>query len=304
MTKDLNKIIKRLLNISKDVVSTFGMLSVLSSNDQETTEDFDYCIKELKSYLNTESIILNNLTLAELYGIYKILPDYDDNTHIFERTSSLVDDKIEELENSSESHEEIEVIKNDDENDSFETTENEDFDIEEYFLEVEASIKDETIFVNYINVITLKSIAERIKSIPTDNKNDYRYKQNLLNNLKTFKYLIFAQNTKMEKIGLNCRFNIENIPYTDYPDIDINTIAYNHCVSILDKLYHPPKSDNNLDDTCIELFNMLSFEIYLNYLDKDSLEKLLALCETLKSMSPDTFIGDIAKSKLLIKNKN
>lgn len=304
MTKDLNKIIKRLLNISKDVVSTFGMLSVLSSNDQETTEDFDYCIKELKSYLNTETIILNNLTLDELYGIYKLLPDYDDNTHIFERTSSLVDDKIEELENSSESHEEIEAIKNDDENDSFETTENEGFDIEEYFLEVEASIKDETIFVNYINVITLKSIAERIKSIPTDNKNDYRYKQNLLNNLKTFKYLIFAQNTKMEKIGLNCRFNIENITFIDYPDIDINMIAYNHCVSILDKLYHPPKSDNNLDDTCIELFNMLSFEIYLNYLDKDSLEKLLALCETLKSMSPDTFIGDIAESKLLIKNKN
>ena len=105
----------------------------------------------------------------------------------------------------------------------------------------------------------------------------------------------------MERIGLKYRFNIAKIPYLEAPNIDSSTIAYNHCVAIIEKMYNPDGTSDDVDDTTIELFNMMCFESYLNYVNLADLHRLVDLCDNLRTHAKNKFYGDIAKSKILSK---
>ena len=302
MAKNINEIIKRLLDISKNVINEFATLAYLSYHDKENTKEFDICINKVANLLNTEAIILNNLSLNELYEIFKIIPNYDDDTLTYERTYISIDDRIEELQ-SNEVDTEIDEtpLVEPEEIPVIDEIPEDVFNLQSYFLDDEENEKYDTVFANYINIFSLKRIQDRIINTYSDNESDNKYKEKLLNHLKIFKYLVLSQNPKMERIGIKYRFNIAKIPYLEVPDIDTSTIAYNHCVAIIEKMYNPLETKDNVDDTTIELFNMMCFESYLNHVDLDELHRLTDLCDNLRVRAKNKFYGDIAKSKILSK---
>ena len=306
MGKEIDKIIKRLMHISYEINREFEELAELSYHDGEETEKFNDHIEYLKSLFNSEAVIINNLDLTVLKEIYQLLPAYDDETVAFDRTSICIEDKILELSHKEGNYECLEEIN--DEEDLCENLElpNDDEQeiIEKYYLEDEENERYEEAFIDYISIKTLKNIRDRIDSTKADNKNDAKYKKRLLKNLKTFKYLVLAQNRHLEKLGVHYRFNISKMPYLECPDIDVSIISYNHCILLLSKLYNPLDEDDELDNTAINLFNMMSFETYLNNVDKENLEKLLMLCNELTEKAKNPYYGNIAKAKILNKTKN
>lgn len=306
MEKAINKIIKRLIHISYEVNQEFEQLAELSYHDREETPKFNEHIEHLKSLINSESVILNNLDLEALKEISKLLPSYDDETVAYDRTSVNIENKIEELqykEGNQDYREEI--IDESSQNENLELEQTDEFmQIEKYYLEDEENEPFEEAFIDYISILTLKNIHKRIDMTGTDNKNDNKYKRRLLKNLKTFKYLVLAQNRHLEILGINYRFNISKMPYLECPNIDVSIISYNHCLLLLSKLYNSSDKDNELDNTTINLFNMMSFETYLNNVDNENLEKLLMLCNELSEKSKNPYYGNIAKAKILNKSKN
>ena len=301
MAKNLEKVIERLLENSRNTVVSFELLSALSYHNDENSSEFDYCLNEIKQNLNTEAVILNNLDLIELYTICKLILAYDDGSVAFNQTLESIYERIQELKNDGAHADEEEM-----EDDGFEEIENdpEEFAPATYLHEPDISSHDELIFINFINILVLKTMRKRIKEIPTDNKNDYYYKQNLLRHFNIFKYIILSQNNGLKHLGLEFRFNVDIIPYLETPDVDLATTAYNHCITILDKLYNPPSSEDNYNDTSISLFNMMCLEAYLNYVNPKDLINLSILCDNLKKESANRYYGNIAHNKILAKSKN
>ena len=306
MEKDINKIIKRLINISQKIIDEFEVLSILSYHDKENTKEFDDHIENVKSFMNSEAVILNNLDLETLYEIYKILPKYDDGEMAYERTHINILDKIDALQYENELDTNILDEIDDEDNPNINDSNEDDnqIDLEKYYLDDIENEKYQSQFMNYINIFVLKTIYDRINNTNANNKNDSKYKKRLLKHLKTFKYLVFAENLEMEKMGINYRFNISKMPYLNAPNIDASIISYNHCISLLEKLYNPLDGDDELDDMMIRLFNMMSFETYLNNVDDDNLDKLLSVCNELKSISKNNYFGETAKNKILKRRKN
>ena len=305
MIKDIDKIIKRLINISYEISDEFEVLASLSYHDGEETKIFNDHIEHLKALFNSESVIINNLDLNDLKEIYKILPSHDDESVAYERTHINIEDRIEELEYMENNQNYEEEINDDDVQENQDLEDDQELaQIEKYYLEDEINEQFELPFVNYITIIALKSIRNRINTTEPDNKNDYKYKKRLLKKLKTFKYLVFSQNNRLEKLGLNYRFNVTKIPYLDFPNIDTSIISYNHCLLLLSKLYDPIDEDDELDNTAINLFNMMCLEEYLKNVDASNLEKLLMFCDELTEKSKNPYFGNIAKAKILTKSKN
>ena len=306
MDKAIDKIIKRLIHISYEINQEFEQLAELSYHDGEETPKFSEHIEHLKSLINSEAVILNNLDLNALKEISKLLPSYDDETVAYDRTIVNIENRIEELqykEGNQDYREEI--IDESNQNENLELEQTDEFtQIEKYYLEDEENEPFEEAFIDYISILTLKNIHKRIDMTETDNKNDSKYKHRLLKNLKTFKYLVLAQNRNLEKLGINYRFNISKMPYLECPNIDVSIISYNHCLLLLSKLYNPSDENNELDNTTINLFNMMSFETYLNNVDNENLEKLLMLCDELNEKAKNPYYGNIAKTKILNKSKN
>ena len=306
MEKSIDSIIKRLIHISYEINQEFEKLAELSYHDEEESKKFDDHIEYLKNLFNSEAVIINNLDLNTLKEIYKLLPKYDEDTVAFDRTSSSIQDKVLELSPKEDDYNHSEEII-DDENltEKMEQEKDDEFElIEKYFLDDEENECYEDEFIDYISIKILKSIRERISNTKADNKSDSKYKKRLLKNLKAFKYLVLAQNRNLEKLGISYRFNVSKMPYLECPNIDTNIISYNHCILLLSKLYNPINEDDELDNTTINLFNMMSFETYLNNVDIENLEKLLMLCNELSEKSKNPYYGNIAKIKILNKSKN
>ena len=307
MNKNIDKIIKRLINISQSIIDEFEVLSDLSYHDLEETDQFNDHIEDTKNYLNTEAVIINNLDLNTLKEIFKKLPKYDDGTVAYERTHLNIDNRIEVLNQDEEFEDdydyedtEPDTFEEHDETDNYE----DDDDIRNYYLDNEEYEKYELEVIDGISVNVLKQMANRIKNTYTDNKRDHKYQKRLLKNLKTFKYFVLGTDLNLEKIGVNYHFNLKLIPNISKPNIDTSTISYNQCITHLVKLYYILEDENNINDIIDYLFNMMCLETYLEDLDDEKMKRLTEVCEKIEEHSTYPFYGRIAKEKILKKRKN
>ncbi len=297
MAKNLMEIVNRLLKISKEFIDEFGTLAALSSYDRENGKEFDIHINKAKELMDTENIIINNLTYDELVGIVIILSNCNDDSLAYDRICMNIDDRLNEISDMDTLDIEIE-----DEEINEEVIDEDG--IQSYFIEDENSDKYDMDFANYINIFSLKRIRDRIIGTDCDNHSDLCYKEKLLKQIKILKYLVLSQNPKMERIGLNSRFNISKIPYLESPNVDTSIIAYNHCVALIDRMYNPIFSKDEISDTTINLFNMMCFESYLEHVNIEELRKLSNLCSNLREKSKNPFLGDVCYHKILSKDKN
>lgn len=308
MNKDIDKIIKRLIKISQSIIDEFAVLSDLSYHDRENTSQFNDHIEDIKSYLNSEAVIINNIDLKTLKEIFKRLPDYDDDTDAYKRTYLNIDNRIEILEQNEEfeDNEEIEYNENEYEESEYSEIddENDDDYIRKYYLDNEEYEKYELEVIDCISINILKKMYNRIINTYTDNKRDKKYQKRLLKDLKVFKYFVLGIDINLERIGVNYRFNLEHIPNIAKPMIDTSTISYNQCITHLEKLYGVLADETDVSDINEILFNMMCFEAYLEDIDDEKLKRLISLCYELEEHSSYHFYGNIAKEKILKKSKN
>ncbi len=300
MTRDIKEIITRLLNISKDITDEFGVLGALSYEDKEKTAIFDNHINKLKKVLDTESIIINNLSVTELCEIFRLLPSYNDGSLIYERTFTRIENHLESMYNdvsiAEDAFDEIEATV------EYELGSDQLDSVASHFEADPENAKYDDMFTNYINIYALKRIHDRIQNTTTENKSDANLKEAMLKQLKILKYLILSQNIELEKLGVKYRFDIRKMPYLEMPDADVSTIAYNHCISIIAKMYRPYIGRDQADTNTLNLFNMICFEAYLNHIDRNKIYKLASICDEFRMTTSNPFYGDIAKTKVLNKN--
>lgn len=300
MAKNINEIITRLLNISKDVVSEFDMLGALSYEGKEQSKIYDNHFHKLQKVLDTETIIINNLSVTELCEIFRLLPSYNDRSLTYERTFTRIENHLESMYNDvsidEDAFDEIEATV------EYELGSDQLDSVASHFEADPENAKYDDMFTNYINIYALKRIHDRIENTSAENKNEINLKKAMLKQLSIFKYLIFSQNFDLEKLGVKYRFDVRKMPYLEMPDADISTIAYNHCVSIIAKMYHPYIGRDEADTNTLNLFNMICFEAYLNHIDLNKIYKLASICDEFRITATNPFYGDIAKTKVLNKN--
>ena len=299
VNKDLKKKIKRLLNLSSMIVDKFEILASLSYHDHENSLQYEEHYNELKEYMNTEAVIVNNLSLEDLNQIFKELPKYDDNTDGYIRLHIYIDDKInelllkndeEDLENDISEEEELEVLEDDEE-------------VEKYYIEEEENEKYSGIVMDNIAIIVLKKMYDRINNTIADNKGDNKYKRRLLKELKSFKYWVLSIDRHLECIGIDYKFDINKIPELGNPKIDTSSICHNDCVDLIERMYNNSKIDYEPTVISEVLFNFMCFEEFLKYIDDESVNKLIELCDEL-SINKDSYYGNIVKEKLVKKRQN
>lgn len=307
MDKDIDKIIKRLLIISQMIIDEFEVMANLSYKDLENTQQFNDHIEDTKNYLNNEAVIINNLDIDTLKELFKRLANYDDNSLAYERTILNIDNQIERLQYDNDLEIDEDTNYDEDVNDDYHNIEEQDENngdfIQKYYLDTGELEKYELATIDYMAINTLKKMTDRITNTYTDNKKDAKFKKRLLKDLKTFKYIVLGLDLNLEKIGVNYRFNLERIPYMIKPEIDTSIISYNQCIAHLKKLYDTEINDNSLKDINENLFNMMCLDSFLDELDNELLNRLLALCDELEEKATYSFYGNIAKEKILRKRK-
>ena len=303
MNKDINKIIKRLIKISQSIIDEFEVLSDLSYHDLEETSQYSDHLEDVKNYLNTEAVIINNLDLKTLKEIFIKLLEYDDNTDAYKRTYLNIDNRIELLSQDEQLEDNSDMEYDEDECHDVTDAEDDDF-IMKYYLDEEETEKYELEVIDYISINILKEMYNRIINTYTDNKRNKKYQKRLLKDLKVFKYFVLGIDINLERIGVNYRFNLEHIPNIGRPNVDTSIISYNQCVTDLEKLYGVLADETDVSDINEILFNMMCFEAYLEDIDDEKLKRLISLCYELEEHSSYHFYGNIAKEKILKKSKN
>lgn len=293
------KTIKELLKISQKIVNDFEILTNLSYQNLENTNQFNETIKNLKNHLNTEANIISNIDLIDLEELFSKLIDFDNSSNAFNRIYSNMNNRIELLESKNDG-----IYFNNDTDDEYLPELSDDNDDESYYLDTSALKEYEEQVYNAAALKVLKKMATRIMNTSAKNNHERKYQDELFQDLKAFKYEVFASDLTMENIGVNCEFNVEKVKNIAMPDIDISTIAYNQCVTHLEMLYSAKKTENNFEDINSLLFNIMNIEVYLDYLDNRLLNKLLVVCNEIENYSSYQYFGKMAKSKILAKSKN
>ena len=306
--KELNKKMKRLLNISYQVVDIFDALADLAYHNNENSQQFLDFYEDLKKCINSESVIVNNLSLEQLEYISKSLKNYDDNSDGYNRLYVYIEDKIDEYylknENNNEDKSEYDDIDIELDDDMQADLGNKEIsEIEKYYIDEEDTERYEGMVTDNIALVVLKNMYDMINNTFSNNKGDNKYKKRLLRDLKAFKYIVFCMDRNLEIIGINYKFDINKIPvYTDFK-IDASRICHNDCVDIISRLYD--KLDIDYDPSIMNemLFNYMIFLEYLNRIDDESVDKLLELCYELEEKS-NSFYGQKLKETLIKKKKN
>ena len=232
--------------------------------------------------------------------IFRLLPSYNDGSLIYERTFTRIENHLESMYNdvsiAEDAFDEIEATV------EYELGSDQLDSVASHFEADPENAKYDDMFTNYINIYALKRIHDRIQNTTTENKSDANLKEAMLKQLKILKYLILSQNIELEKLGVKYRFDIRKMPYLEMPDADVSTIAYNHCISIIAKMYRPYIGRDQADTNTLNLFNMICFEAYLNHIDMNKIYKLASICDEFRMTASNPFYGDIAKTKVLNKN--
>lgn len=302
--KELNNKIKRLLSLSDKILDKFEILASLSYRNKENSSQYLDHFDELKDYINQETIIVNNLSLDNLEKIFNLLPEYDDNSDAYNRLHIYIDDKISEYLIKNNSDEIYEYNEEDIEEDVIDDTLNdaaveEDNDIiSKYALPEEDLEKYAGYVIDSIAIIVLKRMYERINNTYADNKNDSKYKKRLLKELNSFKYFVLSIDRNLELIGINYKFDLTKIPLFESLDIDKSKICHNSSLEIIERMYNTREIDYEPTQIAEVLFNYMCLEEYMKYLDNESFDKLIQLCDELDSKG-HSYYGDKTKEKLL-----
>lgn len=299
--KDIKKISKRLLDISYQITKIFDELSNLSYYNQENSQQFKDLCEDLEKLFNTESIILNNLTIKELDTIYEYLSESDDESDKYSRCLDVLCETADDRELNSDAEEEI-ATDTDFESEIDEETKDEVIENIKYFFKDEEDNQEYTDYViNKVAIIALKKMADRINKTSVDNQNDKAYKKRLIRELREFKYYVFRLNLKMEKLALKHHFNIESIPDLVETDEDLSNIYYNQVLLLLDELYSVEMPINDHYEVAEALFHIICFEECLEKAEPDY-EKMLEYIQKIKEKIKGKTIGDFAHQKILKKN--
>ncbi len=305
--KELNKTIKRLLKLSASIVDKFEILASLAFHNKEYSEQYLEHFNLLNDYLYRETIIVNNLSIDELETIFKLLPEYDDNSDGYMRLHIFIDDKINEYliknnedKNENEDYQEDSEESINDDNQSEIISDNEDEVINKYYTE-EENEKYAGMVMDNIAIIVLKKMYDRINNTYADNKKDNKYKKRLLKELKSFKYWVLAIDRNLETIGVNYKFDISKIPTYNELNFDISSICHNDCVDFIERMYN--NSEIDYDPTAMSevLFNFMCFEEFIKYIDDESVDKLIELCDELGKSN--NFFSNKVREKLIMNKR-
>lgn len=313
---DVKVITKKLLKLSKLIVSEFRQLSDLSYHNLEDTTQFLDHVSDITDYLNQEIIILNSLSLDKLEEIRKYLIPLDDDSEEYERCYVDIDEKIEELlaniprdneednisdledDDNEEDNEEDIDINCDQEEDNHLTT------IDDYYISEEDCEGYANYVIDRIAIIAIKQMTKHIDKTLADNKRDIKYKRRLLKEFRAFKYIFFRLDSRLERLGAKYEFDVSKIPYLDEYNIELTPIYHNQTVTILDKLYSVNYDEKDISIVIDALFNMLCFDEYIKEIDDESLDKLIELCQVLKKNVGDKSFGEFGFKKLIKKKNN
>ena len=315
---DIDMIKKQLLGISKLIDSTFDCLQELSYAQHEDSKQFADLLTDLSEYLISEAQILDYLDTDTLNKVTKsLMEEFDDNNYAYRRLADAIEDRIMEetlksVENDDEESEEYDYegdefdpetdIQLDDLLDYLAKNPTLEFSIDIYYIEELGAEKETIKTIDGVSTIVIKEMVNRIKATYTDNRQDEIFKKRMLHEFDVFKYYYFTLDSELERIGVKCRFNVDRIPDFEPSNTNISAIAYNQCVTLLDKLYFVEADTADANKVCMALFNIMSFEEYLKYLTPKSVDVLLILSEKLRELSNDALFG-VAAHKKLVKKK-
>ena len=301
------KIIVRLLDLSKAILNEIDELAKLSYYGKEDTKDFLKHVSYIKKYLEQERIVLNNISLENLMKLFKDLDKYDDNSDAYERIYTHIDDLIavlldeQEEKESDNSYEESENEESEDE-DQEDDEDNEIIELLANYEEEENESQKYCIFVlNNMSTIVIKKMLSRINNTIADNKQDSKYKKNLIKGFQKFKYFYFTLDNELEMLGASYNFDIDRIPMPYKFNTDVSRILYNECINILDKLYEIKEVSYSTEDMEETLFEIMMLEECLNQMDAEYIDKLLDLSNELEKHYGTNYFGTIGKKKVLSK---
>ena len=292
--KDIKTIIKRLLSLSEMIMEEMDALENLSYYNHEGTPEFDKHVENISSFLNQEKVILNNLSPEELKEIYRILPDFDNDTDEFDRCSVNISDKLDDTLEDDEY-----VLENEEQEIEIE----EDDILDKYNVETDLSNKETMNIIDNIATLVIKKMFKRIDDTYADNKQDFQYKKRLMRYFNRFKYYYFRLDLDLEYLGVKYRFNVDKIPTPLKINADYSTLSNNECITLLDKLYGFKNNDFDLENMSFGLFNMLLFDEFSKNLTDESVDNLIELCHDLEKKYGSSMYGDIAYKKL-VRKKN
>lgn len=316
-----DKTLNRLLTLSEKICILEDELADLSAKDLESSPPFKKYVKDLNELLDKESIIINTLSLDKINKYQKILSandKHDDTAVAFNRLFQLIQDKLDERDNTLLFQKEEKHNNNDDTNEedddleiSLEPNEDAPENLITDEIEEEVAILDDYYIDSFeldkylINVIdrtsliVIKKMYDRINTTTSDNKTEAKYKKQLLKYLKQFKYYIFCLDYKIERLAAKHSFNLNSIPEIKEPDIDLSPLYHNQSIDILDTLYSSSTSLRKSSDILKLLYELMCLEEYTKKLDKESLTKLLSFCEKLETIpNNDNNFGQYGKQKI------
>ena len=310
------KIIRRLLNLSQLIIDEFEVLADLSYLDKEETSQFDDHIHDVKGYLDSEKVVLNNISLNNLIDLFNELQEYDDHSDAYDRCYIIVDDKLNSLLDKDEDisdEEKKRIFEAEDTEANYQEEDDDDIDSEEddqeedknflnkYYFDEEENEDNAPYVIRNMATIVIKKMLKRIYDTMADNKKDNKYKKRLIKHFKKYKYVYFGLDNQLENLGVSYRFNVDKIP-NPYPfDFDTSRIFHNQCVTLLDKLYADKDIDYSLDSMENMLFDMMLLEEYLNCINDESIAKLTELTDELEIKYGHNYFGNIGKQKVLAK---
>ena len=318
-------LLKRLLTLSEQICLLEDKLTDLSAKDLEDSQIFKNNIIKLNELLNKESVIINTLSLEKINKFQKILlsnDKHDDTEVAFNRLFQLIQDKLDERDNNllfnqkddnDELNEEdtYEDIDNEDDLDiELESKDNSNEDIitddtkdeiaiiDDYYMDSFELDKYLMHVIDRISIIVIKKMYQRINNTKDDTKAETKYKKQLLKYLKEFKYYIFTLDYKLERLGATYSFNIDSLPDIPEIDKDLSSLYHNQCINILDNLYSSDITIRKKADILRLLYDLMCLEEYINYLNTESLNKLLSFCEKLETITKEQTFGTYGKQKI------
>lgn len=286
--------LKRLISISEQICIENGALIDMTANNLENTEKFDEHIEKILNLLDKETSIIESLSLNKLNEFEKILYKYYDSYVAYNRLFQLIESIIEERTNNilDDSEASTEFEETNDELEDNETElpaeSQEETLLDTYYMDTENQEKYLTSVIDRITIIVAKKMYQRISETEASTKSEVKYKKKLLKFFKEFKYYFFTLDHKLEKIGATYKYNIQSIPIPEEINEDLNSIYYNRCIDLLDTLYSTNITLQK-NEILISLYHLMCIEEYIQYLDKDALNKLIDFCEELEITVKESF---------------
>lgn len=298
---NIQNMAKRLIKISDIIITKIDILSELSYQNNETSNQFKETIEDIKEYLETEKIIMESTSIEELSKIYHYIVLNDDLSDAYSRVEiNLLDFlKAYHIQDETGTFEDISPIEDNEPN-------NEDINTIELDYIIESDNEEEELYettlTNYIATKAIKKMQTRINKIETFNKEEVNYKKKLIKYFRKFKYYYFTLDNKLELMGAYTFYNIDKMPIIPYNQkIDFKATMNNECLELINNMYLFDNTEKAIDKIARLLFEMIEIEEYLELLDKETIYNLEEYTQKLSEAYNNSYYGNIVKQKILMK---